>query len=112
VLIQFEEIGYLTCARTAEGFRRRGSHTALIAARIDEARRATELNQCRKPAMGSPSRAGKLRRCVNALEPAPLGPWRAASQTVPDGAAAILDDESRIIFDSIVRTRAPFATSA
>jgi GNAT superfamily N-acetyltransferase len=39
VLIQFEDIGYLTCARTAEAFRRRGSHTALIAARIDEARR-------------------------------------------------------------------------
>jgi ATP-dependent Clp protease adaptor protein ClpS len=39
VLIQFEEIGYLTYASTAEAFRRRGSHTALIAARIEEAHR-------------------------------------------------------------------------
>jgi GNAT superfamily N-acetyltransferase len=33
------EIGYLTYATTAEAFRRRGSHTAVIAARIEEARR-------------------------------------------------------------------------
>lgn len=39
VLIQFEEIGYLAFARTAEAFRRHGSHTALITTRIDEARR-------------------------------------------------------------------------
>jgi ATP-dependent Clp protease adaptor protein ClpS len=39
VLIQFEEIGYLTYASTAEAFRRRGSPTALIAARIEGAHR-------------------------------------------------------------------------
>jgi GNAT superfamily N-acetyltransferase len=38
-LVQVEEIGYLTYAHTAELFRRRGAQSALIAARIEEARK-------------------------------------------------------------------------
>jgi hypothetical protein len=38
-LVQFEDMGYLAYARTAETFRRRGAQTALIAARIEEASR-------------------------------------------------------------------------
>jgi GNAT superfamily N-acetyltransferase len=39
MLVHFEDIGYVAGAHTAERFRRRGAQTALIAARIEEARR-------------------------------------------------------------------------